>query len=186
VTHPQQPQQPPAWGAPPPQPPKKAPVGKIIGLGCGGLIVLFVLLAIAGALISDKSDPKPTPPATPPVSSAAGAPSPAAPAPAQPSAPAPAAGDAAAGDVQLSDCSVDSVLKWPSVKVTITNKSSKSSNYLIQVEFLDSAGVRISEGVAAANSVAAGQTAVQKAQGTSETSGKVTCKVLKVTRYAAG
>ncbi|MDX3507449.1 hypothetical protein PV755_00680 [Streptomyces caniscabiei] len=52
--HPQQPQQP-AWGAPPPPPPKKTPVGMIVGLGCLGIVGLFVLLGIVGAVIGNDS-----------------------------------------------------------------------------------------------------------------------------------
>ncbi|MER5810253.1 DUF4352 domain-containing protein [Streptomyces sp. NPDC002033] len=44
---------PPPYGYPvPPQPPKKNNVGKIIGIGCGGLIGLSVLLAACGALMA--------------------------------------------------------------------------------------------------------------------------------------
>ena len=44
--HPQQP----GWGTPPP-PPKKKPVGMFIGLGCLGIVVLFVILGAIGAVI---------------------------------------------------------------------------------------------------------------------------------------
>ncbi|MFG2616837.1 DUF4352 domain-containing protein [Streptomyces sp. NPDC048507] len=44
---------PPPYGHPvPPQPPKKNSVGKIIGIGCGGLVGLSVLLAACGALMA--------------------------------------------------------------------------------------------------------------------------------------
>ncbi|MEU2556843.1 hypothetical protein ACF1GY_35580 [Streptomyces sp. NPDC014684] len=62
----QQPGQPPAgwagpgapqpmWG-PPPQPPKKSSAGKIIGFGCLGVVALFVVLGIIGAVVSGGSD----------------------------------------------------------------------------------------------------------------------------------
>ena len=60
--YPQQPQ--PGWGQQPygqppfPQPPKKSGAGKIIGIGCLGIIGLFVLIAIAGALASSGSGSK--------------------------------------------------------------------------------------------------------------------------------
>jgi hypothetical protein len=61
--YPQQPQ--PGWGGQPygqppfpPQPPKKAGAGKIIGIGCLGIIGLFVLVAIAGALAGSGSGAK--------------------------------------------------------------------------------------------------------------------------------
>jgi hypothetical protein len=52
--HPQQPQQP-GQGAPPPPPPKKTPVGKVVGFSCLGIVVLFALLGIVGALLGDDS-----------------------------------------------------------------------------------------------------------------------------------
>lgn len=58
--YPQQPNQPyppqqPGYGAPAPQPPKKRSVGKIAGLGCAGIIALFVIAGIATSGGSDDS-----------------------------------------------------------------------------------------------------------------------------------
>lgn len=58
--YPQQPQQPgwatqptqPAWG-PPPQPPKKRGVGKILGLGCLGIVGLVVAIVVIAAVASN-------------------------------------------------------------------------------------------------------------------------------------
>ncbi|WP_240508749.1 hypothetical protein [Streptomyces ossamyceticus] len=50
---PQYPQQP-GWGGPPP-PPKKTPVGMIVGLGCLGVVVLFVILGAIGAMAGGDS-----------------------------------------------------------------------------------------------------------------------------------
>ncbi|QFQ97447.1 DUF4352 domain-containing protein [Streptomyces phaeolivaceus] len=62
--YPQQPQQPgwgqqpqqhphqPGWGAPPP-PPKKTPVGMIVGLGCLGVVVLLVIIGALGAVVGN-------------------------------------------------------------------------------------------------------------------------------------
>ncbi|MFE9923498.1 hypothetical protein ACFYQA_18490 [Streptomyces sp. NPDC005774] len=59
--YPQQPQ--PGWGgsrqpagAPTPQPPKKRRVGKIVGLGCAGLLALMVVVAVAATSMNGDSD----------------------------------------------------------------------------------------------------------------------------------
>lgn len=61
ASQPQQPQQPqwgaptqPGWGAPPP-PPKKRNVGKAVGLGCLGIVGLFVVIGIAAVAASGGS-----------------------------------------------------------------------------------------------------------------------------------
>lgn len=101
-------------------------------------------------------------------------------------APAPAGGDDKLKDVEIAACNVDDTLHWPSADVTITNHTSKSSNYLVNVEFVDASGTRIGEGVAATSNLAAGQAAKTKAQGAVDAKGqKVSCKVTSVTRYAA-
>jgi hypothetical protein len=108
-----------------------------------------------------------------------------APAGAAPAAPAPAGDSDKLKDVEISGCTVDNILNMPSADLKITNHSSKASNYMVQVEFLDTAGTRIAEGIAATNGLAPGQSSVQKAQGTAQVKGKVSCKVIDVTRYAA-
>lgn len=104
----------------------------------------------------------------------------------QPAAAPPAANaDDATGDVEIGSCQVDPTLHWPSADLKITNHSSKSSNYIVNIEFVDAGGTRLAEGIAATNNLAAGQAANVKAAGTAEVKGKVSCKVSKVTRYAA-
>lgn len=61
----QYPSQQPGWGGPqqpfgqppfaPPPPPKKGGAGKVVGLGCIGLVGLFVLIALVGAVVSGGS-----------------------------------------------------------------------------------------------------------------------------------
>ncbi|MFJ2515599.1 hypothetical protein ACIPEL_36280 [Streptomyces griseoviridis] len=55
MSHQQYPQQP--YGQPQfqPPPPKKSPLGKILGFGCLGIVGLFVLLGIIGAVVGDTS-----------------------------------------------------------------------------------------------------------------------------------
>lgn len=54
---PQYPQQPqPGWGTPPPQPPKKSNVGKILGFGCLGFVAVIVLIGAIGAIASSSGN----------------------------------------------------------------------------------------------------------------------------------
>ncbi|PBC69660.1 hypothetical protein BX265_6998 [Streptomyces sp. TLI_235] len=100
-------------------------------------------------------------------------------------APATAGGADKTQDVEIAKCQADTTLHWPSAEVTITNHSSKSSNYLVQVEFLDGSGTRVAEGMAATNGLAPGQKSIQKAQGATAIKDKLSCRVIDVTRYAA-
>jgi hypothetical protein len=88
-------------------------------------------------------------------------------------------------DARVSFCSIDDMLQMPSAKVKITNHSSKSSNYMVSIEFLDKSGTRVAEGVVVANNLGAGKSSVQTAQGTEIVKGTITCRVSDVTRYAA-
>ncbi|MFB0630725.1 DUF4352 domain-containing protein [Streptomyces sp. AB3(2024)] len=127
---------PPPYGYPvPPQPPKKNNVGKIIGIGCGGLIGLSLLLAACGAIIGSSDAVKkgvkegakaassmPIAPAAPAASA------PQASAPATPEAPKPAAKQ----DVELTATPAEfnaSVLAqgddYTSVQVTVVNNGDK-------------------------------------------------------------
>ncbi|THA82750.1 DUF4352 domain-containing protein [Streptomyces sp. A0592] len=118
----------PGYGYPPPPQPKKNSAGKIIGFGCLGIVGLFVLLAIVGALIGDsgdsKADSKPTPPA-------AAAPS-SAPAKAPESKPAEPEKKAAVEVVAKPTEFTKTILAqgdgYTSVSVTVTNNSSKPIN----------------------------------------------------------
>ena len=55
--YPQQPYPPqPGYGYTPPPPPKKTSAGKIIGLGCAGIIGLSIIIGIIGAIASSSGD----------------------------------------------------------------------------------------------------------------------------------
>ncbi len=174
-----------AWGAPlpplPPQP-KKHGVGKILGFGCPGLVGVIVALGVVGALASGSgsSEPGDSAPAASGKPTKGSEPT-KADAPAKQAAPA----DGPEGDVEITACEVADFTNWPSAKVTITNRSSKTSNYIVQVEFLDAGGTRLGDGTAAANNLDPGQSAKETAQGLSKVSGKITCEVADVTRYAS-
>ncbi|GAA3036637.1 hypothetical protein [Kitasatospora sp. NPDC006786] len=104
---------------------------------------------------------------------------------AAPPAAAPVGGGDAAKDAEITKCTINDVLKMPEAEVRITNHSGKSSNYIVQLEFTDTSGTRVAEGAAATSNLAPNQAAVQKAPGTAQVSGKVSCRITNVTRYAA-
>lgn len=92
-----------------------------------------------------------------------------------------------ADDVKLGAIATDQFgsLKVP---VSVTNNTSKASNYSIQVEFLDAAGARLASDYAYPLALAPGQTA-QETVGQLVTSDKTKqvkdVRLVKVDRYAA-
>lgn len=140
--YPQQPPQPygqqppPPYGyAAPPPPPKKSNAGKIIGIGCGGVVLLGLALFACGAAVTGASksgDKKDTGITVPPASGAPSAPN------AAPMQPAPGNSEAPAG---TTDKNADVVLTasptafkpsvlaqgadYTSVQVTIVNNAAK-------------------------------------------------------------
>ncbi|MGD6745839.1 FxLYD domain-containing protein [Streptomyces sp. BH106] len=87
-------------------------------------------------------------------------------------------------DIDLGSVTTDS-LGSAQVDVTITNNSSKTSDYWVEVEFLDANGKRIDTGVASENAVAAGQEVDTQAVGIEQVpDGTITAKVLTVDRFA--
>ncbi|NUS76689.1 MAG: hypothetical protein HOV70_10880 [Streptomyces sp.] len=173
-------QQQPQWGGQPPQQPKKSNAGKAIGFGCLGVVGLLVVIGVVGAVASggDDGDKGASSVSEP----AAGAPQeePKEEAPAKVKAP-----DGPEGDVKITGCEVSSATGWPKADVLITNRSSKQSNYIVSVEFVDGTGKRLGEAFAATNNVAAGQEVEEDAQSLDKVEGKVECRVTKVTRYAS-
>ncbi|MEU6941428.1 FxLYD domain-containing protein [Streptomyces rubiginosohelvolus] len=162
---------------PPPDqqaPPKKSGLGKKLGFGCLGVVGLFTVFGLAAGLgggNDDTADNAPAPAVTVASSEKAGV---AAQKPAGPE-----------GDVKVTGCEVDSTPTWARADLTITNRSSKKSNYLISIEFVDKTGTRIGEAVAATSNLAPGQSAQGKAQGLDQITGAITCKITDVTRYAS-
>ncbi|MFF1957741.1 FxLYD domain-containing protein [Streptomyces sp. NPDC058220] len=150
----------PGWGPPPP-PPKKTRVALIVTLSVTGTLVLLVLL---GALVSAAGDSPWKERSSPPTQTPQGAEQP-------------------AEDVKVTGCEVNGLTMWPAADLEITNSTGAKANYVVSVEFVDAAGTRLGEGMAATSNLAAGQTAREKAQGLDQVSGKVACKVTKVMRY---
>lgn len=174
----QQPQGGPGWGGPPP--PRKSSAGKIIGFSCLGVFAVFVVLIAVGltmgggdsgsskggsATVADK--PSTGRSSAPAKETAAGVP------------------DGPKGDVRITACKVDATTSWPSAELLITNRSSKTSNYMVSVEFVDASGKRLADAFTATNNLAPGQQAEETAQGLATIKAKIKCQVTEVTRYAS-
>ncbi|MEV7895298.1 FxLYD domain-containing protein [Streptomyces cyaneofuscatus] len=170
------PQQQPQWGGQPPAP-KKSSAGKVVGFSCLGVVGLVVVLGVVGVALGGSDSGSDTGSdgvlevtATPSKKAAA------------PEAKAPAGAE---GDVEITGCEVSDATGWPKADVLITNRSSKTSNYIVSVEFVDGSGKRLADAMAASNNVAAGQEVEEDAQALDKVAGKVECRVTKVTRYAS-
>lgn len=88
-------------------------------------------------------------------------------------------------DVTIESCEADPSTSLPAAELDITNHSSKSSNYVVHVEFLDSSGDRVEETLAASNNVAPDQTSRVTAQGLTAAPAELTCNITEVVRTAA-
>lgn len=86
-------------------------------------------------------------------------------------------------DVAITACSTG--LIGPEAALRITNHSSGRSDYMVSVNFLDASGTKVAEGTAFSNNIEAGQSAVEKAVGFTETKGALTCTVTDVNRFAS-
>lgn len=96
-----------------------------------------------------------------------------------------AAGSGAA-DVALGACSNDSTLNLGEAQVTITNHTSKTSNYLVTIAADSADGkTQIGTGNASAENLQAGQSTTVKAQFTEAIPAGAVCKVAQVDRYAS-
>ncbi|MET9377480.1 FxLYD domain-containing protein [Streptomyces sp. NPDC002992] len=89
------------------------------------------------------------------------------------------------GDVRITACEVDPRTTWPSAELLVTNRSSKSSDYLVHVEFVDASGKRLSEAYTSTNDVAPEQRSKVTAQSLDQVTAKVTCRIVDVTRRAS-
>ncbi|MFB9367428.1 FxLYD domain-containing protein [Kitasatospora albolonga] len=148
-----------------------------------GLVGVGLLLGLTGCIVPAVPTSKASNTAAP-VPAVTDGQQPASSAPAAPAAP--AGGSDKLKDAEITGCKVDGVLGWPSADVKVTNHSSKTSNYIVSIEFVDESGTRVGEGIAATNNLAPNQAAALKAQGTSDSKGKkLSCKVTNVTRYAS-
>jgi len=127
-----------------PSPKKKTHKLRWTVLGIIGLIVIISIASNAGKNSSGSTTPSGT--ATPGVSHGLGS-------------------KDASADVALGGVTVDPVLKMPSLKVTVTNHSSKRSNYIIELSLETADGTRqIDTATVAVNNLEPGQSTVQTGQ----------------------
>ncbi|GLX23374.1 MULTISPECIES: DUF4352 domain-containing protein [Streptomyces] len=185
-------QPPPPYGYPvPPQPPQKSNAGKIIGFGCGGLVLLSLVLFACGAVVtgaSKSSAKKDTPITVPTAPGGSSAPN------AAPMQPAPGNSDAPAGtadknaDVTLTASPAPfrpSVLAqsgdYTSVQVTIVNNAAKQVD--VNVFYFEVTG---EDGTRRQIELAASEDQIdtvklakgEKATGTITVKGKITAKTV--------
>lgn len=92
----------------------------------------------------------------------------------------------AADDAAMTSCENQG---YGTVKVVVqfTNHTTKTSNYLADIEIKDASGTKVGDGGASTDNLAAGQTANIDGYGTagSSTKGTVSCVITSVTRYAS-
>lgn len=93
--------------------------------------------------------------------------------------------NAAADDVELTSCGTDNAGKWAEAEVTITNHSSKRSNYLVEVTFENAEGTKVADGVATTNNLDPDKKAIEEISTLQPVDGEITCKVAEVTRFAS-
>lgn len=95
--------------------------------------------------------------------------------------------DKAAKDVAITACTADD-LGYMDAKVTITNNSSKTSNYIVTIAFDSPDGkTQLATGTAIVNDLQSGQKSPQDANGLQDANGATfTCRISDVSRYAAG
>lgn len=100
---------------------------------------------------------------------------------------APSSASAGAADVVISGCEIDDTLESPVAHLTITNHSSKSSNYLVTIAFDSKDGkTQIDTGIASADNLLPGQaTQVDANSLKSNVAPGFVCKVADVVRLAA-
>lgn len=88
-------------------------------------------------------------------------------------------------DVAVTECSASPSGGHPTATGAIVNHTSKASTYVLDVQFIDSAGNKVSEGGASVAKVEAGATATFHVSGLTGAQGPLTCKVGAVTRTVA-
>lgn len=157
---------------------------KVVGYIVMGFVALLILGGCLAVLTAGEDEPASQP--APAVVSPDG-PTQAAPAP--PPAPVAPPVDEAAANIVIDDCSVTDLggTKFSDISYTITNPTSKSSDYLFQVAVIDSTGVGVSQSSGFEPNVIPGRPSKGKAMGNVSDGavGPFTCEVSDVTRMAS-
>lgn len=89
--------------------------------------------------------------------------------------------DGAKQDVTVRTCAASSTGN-PRASGVVQNHSSKTSNYVIRIKFIDAQGNAVSDGLAPVKSVGANRTATWELTGDRGATGKVSCEITGVTR----
>ncbi|MET7873635.1 FxLYD domain-containing protein [Streptomyces cyaneofuscatus] len=190
---PEQPQ-PSPWAPPATPPGKQQRTGLIVSLAVGGgLVVAGALVALVYSLLDSVSDSIALPPARSdaPYSEPYGE----EPYDEQPYGEDPVEGEpveeepepvvsgpAAERDVTITKCARDSLIGWQHADLTIVNGSRSPAGYVVFVEFLDTKGAVLTDGIATTDDLAPGASVKVKAQGVGEVPTGTTCRVKQVTR----
>ena len=85
-------------------------------------------------------------------------------------------------DARVTDCIPGNDTEKPRATGEVENTSSKTSSFFIRVEFHDSDGNRVSEGVDNVNNVEAGTSSPFNITGLAHAKGEVNCEVATVRR----
>ncbi|MEU8528767.1 hypothetical protein AB0C77_24750 [Streptomyces sp. NPDC048629] len=94
-------------------------------------------------------------------------------------------GDGPAADVEITACEVDGDTRWPHADLTVTNRSSKTSDYVISIEFVTASGTRVAEANASVDNLAPDQASQDRAQSLTQVEGPVSCNITDVARFAS-
>ncbi len=90
--------------------------------------------------------------------------------------------DDAKKDVKVTSCVPGTGGGKPKASGTITNHSSKTSNYVVKLKFTDGEGNKVSEGAASVGSVDADKSAKWQLTGARSAKGSVKCEITGVAR----
>lgn len=89
-------------------------------------------------------------------------------------------------DVSIARCSTSSVFGWAEASLRVTNNSSRTSSYIIDVGFESPSGsILHGTGTALVNGLEPGQSTTVDAMSTADVSGEFTCRVRNVNRWAS-